>query len=598
MNTQDSRDSRPFPILYSAGPYLFLVCSALLFTISMFTNRSYFHALAAGSVCFYQLRQVLCILFLYLLGYLFLKTIQHRLDGLWVCLLAFPAAICLWCFMSEFLLLADFTYRFLRVLFLISAFILLCFFIRRFRKIPLCRPTLPVLKTIAVIAGTACLVSTGYNYIIVNYDSYFYFSDYGKALTLMMSYKDIVSDNSFVMTNIGQFLPLVSSYATYFKIDTIIPIQGFMILNLLAAFAVCVYRYAKSAFPVKKAICYTVLFTLLLISCSPFLLFTNWILSNTWIMFYLFFLFLLGMKERPEDHAFPLFGAGSSPLDADRALLICGFSVAVTMLRKDGIAFVCFLFICYSWMWSSQGQPRRHGRTASGFRAWCRSSLPLTLLFIPSAGYQLFYIYYLRHIIYARTTLAYGTSLLSDKFSAMILLAAAAVLLYLLFLHSIAEKLFKKYLPHAITVFLLLVLLLLCIKDVGRFIDYTDTWIRNLAGTAFGYSCLGILLFVCLILLSRPPYDYLLFATAGSALLTLIIYWNKGNLELNIDNSGLRALYQIIPIFFLASAVHLRRLFAPNAVDARESDDAKDSDDTKSSNNAKGSDDVKDFNGT
>lgn len=534
----------------------------------MFTNRSYFNALSIGNVFLYQTKQVLSILFLYLLGYLLIKTIQQRLDGLWVCLLAFPSAVCLWCFMSEFLLLADFTYRFLRVLFLMCAFILLCFLIRRLRKIPLRKPDLPVLKTIAVITGAACLVSTGYNYIILNYDSYFYFSDYGKALTLMMSYKDIVSDNSFVMTNIGQFLPLVSSYVTYFGLDTMIPLQGFMILDLLIAFAVCVYRYAKSAFPVKKAACYTALFTLLLISCSPFLLFTNWILSNSWIMFYLFFLLVLGIKDQPEPDAVSLFGTGSAPLDADRALLICGFSVAVTMLRKDGIVFICFLFICYSLIWFHSLQDIPHDKPVSRFKTWCRTSLLQTLLFLPSAVYQLFYIYYLRHIIYARTTLAYGTSLLSDKFTTMVLLGVAATILYLLFLHIAAEKLCKKYLPHAMTGFLLLALLLLCVKDMGRFIDYVDTWIRNLAGTAFGYSSLGILLLLCLIILSRPPYDYLLFTTTGFALITLIVYWNKGNLEMNIDNSGLRALYQIIPIFFFVTAVYIRRLFQHDPIDS------------------------------
>lgn len=562
MKTPDSSKHQTVSILRSIWPYLFFFCSLLLLTNSMFMNRTYFHALSTGNVFLYQIKQVVSILFLYVLGYLFLKTIQQKLEELWICLLAFPTAVCLWCFMSEFLLLSDFTYRFLRVLFLMSAFILLFFLIRRFRKIPFQKPGLPILKTAAVITGAACLVSTGCNYIIMNYDSYFYFSDYGKALTLMMSYKDIVSDNSFVMTNIGQFLPLVSSYATYFGLDTMIPLQGFMILDLLAAFAVCVYRYAVNAFPAKKAACYTAFFTLLLISCSPFLLFTNWILSNTWIMFYLFFLFVLGINDGQKKDAVPLFGSGSAPFDLDRALLICGFSAAVTMLRKDGIVFICFLFVCYSLMWSDSVQNAARGGALPRFQSWCRTSLLQTLLFLPSAGYQLFYIYYLRHIIYARTTLAYGTSLLSDNFMKMLILGIAATVLYLLFLHRIAEKICKKYLPHAMTVFLLFVLLLLCIKDIGRFIDYADTWIRNLAGTAFGYASLGILLLLCLIILSGPSYDYFLFTTFGFALVTFIIYWNKGNLELNIDNSGLRALYQIIPIFFFVSAVHIRGLFS------------------------------------
>ncbi len=536
--------------------YLFLGFSVLVLVISMFLNKSYFEALSIGNVYWYQLRQVLSILFLYVIGFAFMKVIQHKLDDLMVCLFAFPSAICLWCFMSQFLLLADLTYRFWRVLFLMCAFIAFCFFVRKLRHIPLVKPTLPLAKSAAVIAGIACLVSTGFHYIVLNYDSYFYFADYGKALTLMMSYKDIVSDNSFVLTNIGQFLPLVSAYATYFRIDSIIPIQGFMIVNLFAAYAICIYRYAHRYTDAKKSGWYTALFSALLLSCSVFFLFTNWILSNTWIMFYLFFMFWLGMLEEPESHGKCL------SYGVDIALLICGFAGAITMLRKDGLIIVCFVFLCYSIKQSRFAfKPAGYatdltGKTTFG-AAWLRQSLLPALLLLPSVAYQVFYIYYLRHIIYARTTLAAGSSLLADHQVKPMLLLVALVCAYLLVLRIPAEMIFKKYLPHAMTAVFVLGLGLLCVLDIGRFIDYVDGWIRNLGGTAFGYSIIGILLLLCISLLKRSAYDYSLCLSIGYILLVFIIYWNKGNAETNIDNSGIRALYQILPIFFCSAAFHV-----------------------------------------
>lgn len=562
-------------------PFIFFAISLLLFALSMIANNHYFRRLSNGNVCLYQLTQVGSILFLYTIGYLFIKAIRHKLDDLFTCLMAFPAGICLWCFMSQFLLLADFTYRFLRVLFLMAAFILLCYFIRRRLIMPPQDLKFPKRKTLCVIIGAACLVSTGCSYIILNYDSYFYFSDYGKALTLMMSYKDIVSDNSFVLTNIGQFLPLVSSYATYFGLDSMVHLQGFMILDVLAAYAVCIYRYARIHFPAVRCGLYTVLFTFMLVSCSAFFIFTNWLLSNTWIMFYLFFLFILGMpalpggiriyESQPNNPASRREPRKIGP-GVDICLLLCGFSGTVTMLRKDGIVIVCFLFICYS-IWLFHANPSANALAefspASSlsmrlkkFRRFFADSLLPTLLFLPSALYQLFYIYYLRHILYAKTTLAFGTSLLSDNFMKMLLLSIAATLLYLLFLHRPAHKILGKYLPHAVTAVLLLGLVLFAVRDIGRFIDYTDSWIRNLGGTAFGYSILGILMLAVLILLSRPSYDYSLFMVVGYTLLTLIIYWNKGNTETNIDNSGLRALYQILPVFFCAAAFRVGALFS------------------------------------
>lgn len=511
-------------------PYLFCAVSVLVLVVSMFANRGYFDRLACANVFWYQTKQVLSLLVLFFIGYAFVKVIQHRLSELWVCLLSVPSAVCLWCFCSEFLLLADFTYRFWRVCFLMGAGILACYLFRRLRRIPMQKITLPIGKTLAVVVGVACLVSTGWTYVLLNYDSYFYFSDYGKALTLMMSYKDIVSDNSFVMTNIGQFLPLVSSYMTYWGLDSGAPVLGFFIVNLLSAFGIAVYEQVRGCFSKKKAALYTVFSLLLLTSCTIFFIYTNWILSNTYIMFYLFFLFYLG-KEHWDTPS------------VDRALLIGIYALAVTMLRKDGLIIVCFVFVCYS------------------VRKLYPSPI-LAALFVPSAAYQLFYIYYLRHIIYARTTLAFGTSLLSDNFMKMMLLGVAGTFLYVLLLHFPAEKIFRKYLTYVLTAFLILVLGAFLLRNpLTQSIDYIDAWFRNFAAFGFGYCIFGILLLIVLVVAAKPQYAYTLFFTFGYILITLAIYSNKPNAEVGLDNSGLRALYQIIPVFYYAAMTTIAPLF-------------------------------------
>lgn len=526
--------------------YLFMGISLLLFGISMLTNRDYYAEIALGSVYWYQLRQILSILLLYLFGYLFMKGIQHRLSDLWCHIMAFPSAVCLWCFMSQFLLLADFTYRIWRVLFLMTAFIALCYLIRRIRKVPTAFCVRTLLPSLAVVTGIACLCSTGYCYIVLNYDSYFYFSDYGKALMTLMSYKDIVSKNSFVMTNIGQFLPLVSAYTTRWGLDTMIPLQCFMLINTLTAYAVCIYQAAVKAFRAKKAGIYTAGFVILLLSCTPFFLFSNWILSNTWIAFYLFLLFWLNLTYDP---AHP---------GVDYALLFCGFSVAVTMLRKDGIIFICFLFVCCSY--------RLYRRLSDASQKSRRlHSAGLALIFLPSGLYQLFYLYYLTHIIHATTTLSVGTSLLDGRLRLLLTLGILATMAYLFLLHGFIERLLKHRLPYIFTAGLFGVFALFVLKERALLLDFIDVWFRNLFGTAFGFALFGILLLVCLILLCRPVYDDSLFFVVGYLLVMLIIYWNKGNLEQNIDNSGLRALYQILMTFYAAAAIKIIPFFAPQA---------------------------------
>lgn len=554
--------------IFNLLPYFFCAFSVLFLVISMFVNRGYFYHLTRSSVVWYQTKQVLALFLLFVIGYVFLKVIQHHLSELWVCLLAFPTSVCLWCFCSEFLLLADFTYRFWRVCFLIGAGTLACYLFRRIRHIPLQPVPLSADQAhadsdsaangrstaygnlaaygriAAIVVGVCCLVSTGWTYVLLNYDSYFYFSDYGKALTLMMSYKDIVSDNSFVLTNIGQFLPLVSSYMTYWGLDSGAPVLGFFTVNFFAAFAVAVYEQVRVRFSAKRAACYAGFSLILLASCSFFFLYTHWILSNTYILFYLFFLFYLGKEQ------------WNTP-SVDRALLIGLYALAVTMLRKDGLIIICLVFICYS--------------VRKLYPSWI-----LALLFLPSAAYQLFYIYWLRHIIYARTTLALGTSLLSDNFMKLLLLGVAGTLVYLLLLHFLAERILKRYLPHAMTLFLIAALCYFMTESLTRSIDFVDAWLRNFGGFGLGFCILQILLLVTLVLLvqhlpaaasdkrngrTHPRYGYTWFFVLGNVFVTLIIYRQKGNLEVGIDNSGLRSLYQIIPVFYYAAMTTIAPLF-------------------------------------
>ena len=126
------------------------------------------------------------------------------------------------------------------------------------------------------------------------------------------------------------------------------------------------------------------------------------------------------------------------------------------------------------------------------------------------------------------------------------------------------------------------------LEDLTRSIDFVDAWLRNFGGTGFGFCMLQILLLLTLVLLTRtlrdvhsgsgagfsaspdasteeafikPHYGYTWFFVLGNVLITLIIYRQKGNLEVGIDNSGLRSLYQIIPVFYYAAMTAIAPLF-------------------------------------
>ena len=80
--------------LLSGGIFAFFGC--LLFLGSMAVNRTYFERLAYDSVFSYQFRQLLAVIVLYGLGFLFLLLIRDTLSPGWTALFAFPAGIFLW----------------------------------------------------------------------------------------------------------------------------------------------------------------------------------------------------------------------------------------------------------------------------------------------------------------------------------------------------------------------------------------------------------------------------------------------------------------------------------------------------------------------
>ena len=506
-----------------------LFLSLIFFVISIFYNRDYLFSIANCSSFSFQVKQFLSIITLYICGFLFLKIIQSSLPSIWVYLLAFPCGAAIWSFACEAFLLCDFTLRPWRVVVLIVLFLATLLVIRLFLlKQPLKHSSTGIAIPVCLVLSISLLVSSGIFFIVVNYDSYFYFSDYGKAIAKLMCYKDIVSSDSYVLTNIGQFLPLISTYATYWGIDTIFPYHLFMLLNLLITFSYSIYETAITHFSKRKTILITIAFCIMLISCSPFFLFSNWVLSNSWIMFYLFPLFLLWYKTNEHHY--------------DALMIICLFSLAITMLRKDGLIIVSFLLLAYSLYLGK--------KKALSFTERAPINHRLALVFLPCAIYDILYIYILKNELYATVHTAASNSFITAKNQFLITLCSIVVVLYLLFVFYPLERLFKNKLPIIISLGIFLAFSGIMLINYPNSLEYIDAWCRNFAGIGFGYSIFLLLFLFGLSLILSKEYDYALFVIIGYILLVFIIYESKGNTETNIDNSGLRAFVQIIPVLF------------------------------------------------
>lgn len=507
----------------------YVVICFVLFIISVIVNKDYFNTLSNENVLIYQLKQVGAVLVLFGMGYLFMKLVQCSFRDLWIVLLAFPSGIAIWVFLSFGLLITDTVYYQYRVYLLYAVIMLIGYLIRKKCKVEVSGTWYPQSHVVFIVLGTAFLVSTGWNFVVMNYDSYLYFADYGKSLTLLQEWKAFSNHNSYVLTNIGQFLPLVNSYTAFWGLDYCLPVQSFLMLNTAAIFAVAVWDKAIERLDNKKAYAYTLLFLLLGISCTALLVYSNWLLSNAFLMVYLFLALLLG-STAPKKYSF------------DYAIAMTGALLSMALLRKDGIIICCFVVVCYccKGMWNKK---------------------KLTLMFLPAAIAQLYYIFFVKKVIYAWTHTAYGTSILKPESIILIVFAVIATLFAVWIIIPFFNQMAKNNHFLLILIFMIITVIIAIVIKFEESINHIDAIFHVLLGSSYGFSILSWGIFVCIILLKKPKVDYELFVLLGYCLLTFLIYWNKGNIEKGIDNSGMRAFYQIIPMIYYVAAIRALEFF-------------------------------------
>lgn len=503
-------------------PWIYVIISIGIFVFSLFSNREYFYKLANENLIMYQMKQVISLLFLYVIGYLFLKAIQDYLNDRWIALLAMPCGVAIWVFLGQFLFMTNITYMMHRMLIVIAGCLMICFAIRRAFHFPIKGSLLPDMTVVFFVIGTAFLVSTGFNYINMNFDSYLYFADYGKMMAWAGDYREWNTQDAYVITSIGQFLPTLNSYTAFWGLEYCVAIQSFMCLNMYAIFAYAVYEITEGRLERKARIQYTALFTAAFVTCTCVLVYGNWMLSNAFLMYYLILMGIFGAKV-PEK------------VSLDYMLILCGSGLAITLLRKDGIIIVCFMAVCYCYNKKM-------------------NAAVITLCILPSIIAEVYYIGYVRFFLHAQSLLARGTSILNNKFVIMILACIALTVAYVLLIHPVLQRWLKE------KVFLLL----LCgmfVTVIGAIlmkfmvsIDHIDAVLHVLLSETYGISLFIWLLLLAMVLTKKQTVDYEIFLLCGYCMLTFLIYWNKGNTEKGIDNSGMRMFVQAVPLIYYVAA--------------------------------------------
>lgn len=538
---------------------LFASFSFLFFLISMFLNKNYFEAIAYDSVFLYQSKQLCAILLLFAVGLCFLCGVTKRLPVEWIVLFAFPTGACLWVFASLLLLLSGIPYTFA----LTAGVLALCLAVAYGTHICRSRRSASASCVPAdtkknkwdtatpfflLLLSLACLASSGFIYKFVSYDSYFYFTNYGHTLTITNNFRDIAGNNSYTLTNISQFLPLLNSYTSFWGLDQCFQIQAFLAADTAVCFCYGLYQYClvteeKSCLlPLKnwskraKALVFSALFTLLLLSSTSFITVSSWVLANMYCMVYIFMLFLTSFLVSHLQYE-----------KSDCLILISIWSAALTQLRKDGIIFAAFFLICFC---TKELYSRKQ----------------LTVCFLPAVLSEAVWLFYVRVVLSARVAQATFSSIANNKNIFFVCCIIAGSGLYVWIAHDILKYLEQKIpaLTEYIVLFagmLMLLVLSAVLKDLNTIIDNVDFVIRNMFRYPSSWGISGfffgiLLVFSCITLLRL---DYLHFVWSGYALLNLVSYCMVDSkwFWLNWDDSYNRVLLQIVPVFIFIMAVKI-----------------------------------------
>lgn len=526
--------------LYS---FLFAAVCAVIFLISLSVNHDYFYKLAYDNLFCYQLKQLAALLVMWLLGGAFLLLIRTTLSDSMVILLSFPTGLCLWAFASFFLLMLGIPYTIPAVAVTLLAVYVLIFFLRRrisndrlrtdsLRNLPAVSPR--NFSILAIFLGVMLLCSTGILYVFLSYDSYFYFINYGNALTILKSFADIVGSNSFTLTNIGQFLPLVNSYASFWGLDQSFQIQAFLTFNLLACFfygILCLFRKNLSA---KKALFFSALLTLFLASSTCFIILSSWVLANMYCMVYLFLIVFVIELDSPETD-----------------ILVSMFLTALALLRKDGIIFAAFVCV-----WIALRN--------------IRSKKTQLLVFLPAAIVELWWLFYVRIVLNASVGQAVYSSVTNNKNIFLVVAAIVGTCVYILLVHPVLDRFFQSRLSFSqgetLLLYLGMIIMigLLTLRDWNFIVDNVDMTIRNmlLFPSIWGISAVMYAMLIVITMLKKPFWDADTFLWLGYIILNFISYSMVDSkwFWVNWDDSYMRVFLQIVPVIIFICGKKLSAL--------------------------------------
>jgi len=245
----------------------------------------------------YIIRQLLVIVALFFTGAVFNALLIHRKKMFSYFLYAFPTGLALFGMIGFGLLIAGIHYDLMSIgacYVIVFAAVGIYWYKCKNREKPDIKGVVmwyaAALFITAILAYICCSGIIG---VSVSNDSYYYYSVYPQTIVTKGEY---LRSFDVFLTDVGQSTAVLGTLPFLFGFEETFGIQLFLGFNLAAIFAVALYERAAEHISKRDAGIFTVVVTLGLITATPYVVMTRWILANVYFMAFLFILFVLTIK--------------------------------------------------------------------------------------------------------------------------------------------------------------------------------------------------------------------------------------------------------------------------------------------------------------
>lgn len=279
----------------------------------------------------YQVRQMLSVIGLYMLGGFTLYNVNGGLSTKWLMILAYPLGILIWIVCSVLLLILGIPYRLSIMLFLVCVIEVVLYLKNKGKHCYIQEKDI-LINGVIICAGVLCLASTGLFFTYSSHDTGYFIEILGKVFAVEKELKAYMS--TYLMeTGIG--VATLSSLAYMCGFDNIYIIQQCLVINFWVVIYCTLYEKQRD----KKGIVKSCLGVFFIASVTGVTFLLGWIISNAYIMVFIFIVFVILSWINEKKYLLP----------AHRLILVFVFA-CIPLFRAEGALITFCVLVCMATM--------------------------------------------------------------------------------------------------------------------------------------------------------------------------------------------------------------------------------------------------------